>query len=161
MWFDNTYILQMLATICAVLSCFNRVPLFANLWAVAHQAPLSMGFSRQEYCSGLPYLPPGDLPDPGIKPRSPCIAGRFFTAEPAGSPVVGCSVVSDSLQVQDCSLPGSSSVRGNLQARILEWVAISFSRRSSQPRDQTPVFLFCMWILYCWNHQGSPLTTTA
>ena len=51
-------------------------------WTVACQAPLSMGFSRQEYCSGLPFLPPGDLPDPGIKPRSlvsPALAGGFFT----------------------------------------------------------------------------------
>ena len=46
---------------------------------VAHQAPLSMGFSRQEYWSGLPCPPPGDLPDPGIKPESPALAGKFFT----------------------------------------------------------------------------------
>ena len=45
--------------------------LFATLWTAALQAPLSMGFSRQEYWSGLPSPPPGDLPDPGIKPRSP------------------------------------------------------------------------------------------
>ena len=51
-------------------------------WTVARQAPLSMGFSRQEYWSGLPFPPPGDLPDPGIKPRSlmsPALAGGFFT----------------------------------------------------------------------------------
>ena len=51
-----------------MLSC---VQLFATLWTVAHQAPLSMEFSRQEYWSGLPLLPPGDHPYPGIKPRSP------------------------------------------------------------------------------------------
>ena len=45
-------------------------------------ASLSMGFSRQEYCSGLPFPSPGDLPDPGIKPRSPALAGGFFPAEP-------------------------------------------------------------------------------
>ena len=53
-----------------------------DLWTVAHQAPLSMGFSRQEYCSGLPCPPPGDLPHPGIKPESllsPALAGGFFT----------------------------------------------------------------------------------
>ena len=52
-------------------------------WAVAHQALLSMGFSRQEYWSGLPFLSPGDLPDPGIEwvsLASPALAGRFFTA---------------------------------------------------------------------------------
>ena len=53
------------------LSCFSRVWLFATPWTVAHQAPLSMGFSRQEYWSGLPCPPPGDLPNPGIKPASP------------------------------------------------------------------------------------------
>ena len=51
-----------------VLSRFSRVPLCATLWTVAHQAPLSMGFFRQEYWSGLPFLPPGDLPDPAIEP---------------------------------------------------------------------------------------------
>ena len=65
-----------------VLSHFSRVQLFATLWTVAHQDPLSMGFSRQEYWSGLPCPPPGDLPDPGIKPASfmsPALAGGFFT----------------------------------------------------------------------------------
>ena len=56
--------------------------LFVTPWAIAHQAPLSMEFSRQEYWSGLPCPPPGDLPDPGIKSTSlvsPGLAGRFFT----------------------------------------------------------------------------------
>ena len=53
---------------------------------VARQAPLSMGFSRQEYWSGLPCPPPGNPPDPGIEPGVSCIAGRFFTAEPPGKP---------------------------------------------------------------------------
>ena len=52
---------------CAVLSCFSHVQLFVTLWTVAHQVPLSMGFSRQEYWSGLPFPSLGDLPDPGIK----------------------------------------------------------------------------------------------
>jgi len=59
-------------------------------WTVAHQAPLSSGFSRQEYWSGLPFPPPRDLPDPGIKPASlasPAWAGGFYTAEPAGKPL--------------------------------------------------------------------------
>ena len=62
-----------------MLSC---VRLSATPWTVACQAPLFMGFSRQEYCSGWPFPPPGDLPDPGIKPvslASPALAGRFFT----------------------------------------------------------------------------------
>ena len=62
-----------------LLSC---VWLFVTPWTIAHQALLSMGFPRQEYWSGLPFPSPGDLPDLGIKPVSPALAGRFFTAEP-------------------------------------------------------------------------------
>ena len=57
----------------------SHVRLFVTPWTVAYEAPPSMGFSRQECWSGLPFPPPGDLPDPGIEPRSPCIAGRRFT----------------------------------------------------------------------------------
>ena len=63
-------------------SCFSCVLLFAAQWTVARQAPLSMGFSRQEYWSGFPCPPPEDLPDPGIKLvslLSPALAGWFFT----------------------------------------------------------------------------------
>ena len=64
----------------------SLVQLFATLWTVAHQDPLSLGFSRQEYWSGLPFPSPGDLPGPGIKPVSPTLAGEFFTTEtPANS----------------------------------------------------------------------------
>ena len=62
-----------------VLSRFSRVQLFATLWTVACRTPLSVGFSRQEYWRRLPCPPPGDLPDPGIKPTSLALAGRFFT----------------------------------------------------------------------------------
>ena len=65
-----------------MLSCFSHVQLFATLWTAAHQAPLSMGFSRQEYWSWLPCPPSGDLPDPGIKPlslKSLALSGGFFT----------------------------------------------------------------------------------
>ena len=69
-----------------VLSCFSRVRLFTTLWTIAHKAPLSMGFSRQEYWSELPFPPPGDLPNPGIEPgsfMSPSLAGGFFTISAA------------------------------------------------------------------------------
>ena len=65
-----------------MLSHFSRVRLFATPRTAARQAPLSMGFSRQEYWSGLPFPSPEDLPDPGIEPvslLSPALAGRFFT----------------------------------------------------------------------------------
>ena len=66
-----------------VLSCFSSVQLFETLWTVAHQAPLSMGCSKQEYWSGLPCPSPGDLPNPAIEPQSltsPALAGGYFDA---------------------------------------------------------------------------------
>ena len=63
-------------------------------WTVAHQAPLSMGFPRQEYWNGLPFPLPGNLPDPGIEPILPALAGGFFTAEPPGKPVYWFNLVS-------------------------------------------------------------------
>ena len=99
---------------------------------VARQAPLSMGFSLQEYWSGLPFPPPGDLPNPGMElasPKSPA----FFTAELPGKPRYGACMRVQSLQScltlcdpMDHGPPGSS-VHGIFQARVLEWVAISFS----------------------------------
>ena len=65
-----------------VLSCFSLIQLFANLWTVAYQVPLSVRFPRQEYWSGLPRSLPRDLPDPGINPTfltSPALEDRFFT----------------------------------------------------------------------------------
>ena len=61
-------------------------PTLCNPWTVAHQAPPSMGFSRQEYWSGLPFPSPGDLPDPGIKPRSPTLQADTLTSAPPGKP---------------------------------------------------------------------------
>ena len=71
-----------------VLGC---VQLFATPWTVAHQTPLSMEFSRQEYWSGLPFPSLGHLPDPGIEPTSLAslaLAGRFFTSAPPGKPCI-------------------------------------------------------------------------
>ena len=59
---------------------------YATPWTVACQAPLFMIFSRQEYCSGLPFAPLGDLPNPGTEPASLALAGRFFTTESPGKP---------------------------------------------------------------------------
>ena len=76
---------------CAVLFCavLSHVWLFVTPWPVARQAPLSMEFCRQENWNGLPFLSPGDLPDPGIEPvslGSAALAGGFFTTEPPGKP---------------------------------------------------------------------------
>ena len=109
--------------------------LFSTPWTVARQAPLSMGFSRQEYWSGVPFPPPGDLPDPGIESRLKIeFAGGFLISESPGNSWV-CLAVTAAKSLQLCptlcdpidgSLPGSA-IPGILQARTLEWVAISFS----------------------------------
>ena len=75
-----------------VLSRFSRGQLWATLWTVAFQAPLSMGLSRQEHWSGLPHPPPGDLPDLGTEPASftsPALAGGLFTPGTPGTPGMG------------------------------------------------------------------------
>ena len=73
-------------SLCAVLSCFSPVRPFATLWTVAHKAPPSTGFSRQEHWSGLPCPPPGDLPDPGknqgLSHLPHCQAGSLLLAPP-------------------------------------------------------------------------------
>ena len=179
--------------------------LFVTPWTVVLQAPLSMGFPRQEWWSGWPFPSPGDPPDPGIEPASlmsPALIGGFFTTSAAwdleycimiltmlstSQSILGTSwnlriekwlwweafflkveetgyiwrqipgASASSLSHEDsipcwvvCVLshiwlfetprtvsPSGSSVHGILQARILEWVAISSSRGSSRPRDQT------------------------
>ena len=118
------------------LSHLSQLQLFATLWTVAHQAPLSMEFSRQDYWSGLPFPSPGKLPNPGTEPRSPALQANSLPSEPPGKPqaiVLSVLVAQSCLTLcnpMDCSLPGTSAY-GILQARILEWVSISFSTGSS------------------------------
>ena len=71
----------------------SHVRLFATPWTIAHQDPPSMGFSRQEYWSGLPFPSPGDVPDPGIEPRSPALQADTLTSEPPGKPVKSSPVL--------------------------------------------------------------------
>ena len=80
-------LLLLLDIICCYVvakSCLTH----CDPWTAACQAPLSMGFPRQEYWSGLPFPSPGDLPYPGIEPLSPALAGEIFTTEPPGQPIV-------------------------------------------------------------------------
>ena len=72
---------------------------FVTPQTVARQVPLSMGFSRQEYWSGVPFPSPGNLPDPGIEPTPPALAGRFFTPESPGKPLKGLITVSKITQL--------------------------------------------------------------
>ena len=133
----------------AVLSSLSRVRLCVTPWTVAHQAPLSMGFSRQEYWSGLLCLPPGDLPNPGIEPRSPALQADSLPSEPPGKPkntrVGSLSLLQGIFLAQELNLGllhcrqilYQLSHQGN--PRILEWVAYPFSRVSSQPKKRTRV----------------------
>ena len=65
--------------LCVSACVLSHIQLFATPWTLAHQPPLSMGFPKQEYWSGLPFLTPGGLPNSGIKAASPALAGRFLT----------------------------------------------------------------------------------
>src|SRR5574340_1162806 len=94
-----------------LLSCFSRVRLCVTPQTAAHQAPPSLGFSRQEYWSGLPF------PSPVHESESEVAQSCLTLGDP-----------------MDCSLPGSST-HGIFQEGVLEWVAVSFSRGSSQLRD--------------------------
>ena len=79
--------LEYIPSMCeCMLSCFTRVRLFATLWVIAHHSPLSVGFSRQEYWSGLPFPPPGDLLNPGIEPASPALQADSLPTEPPRGP---------------------------------------------------------------------------
>ena len=77
----------------------SRVRLFATPWTIAYQAPLSMGFSRQECWSGLPFPSPGDLPDPGIEPGSPALQADALPSEPPGKPPWGLGLLYFLVQV--------------------------------------------------------------
>ena len=96
-----------------VLSCFSCVWLLAILWTVAHQAPLSMGFSRQEYWSGWPCPPLGDLPDPGTEPTSltsPALQACSLPLAPLGKPkwISNCKRINNSshqLLYTECLCP--------------------------------------------------------
>ena len=69
-----------------MLISLSLVQLFATPWPVAHQAPLSMEFSRHKYWSGQPFLSPGDLLNPGIEPQSPALQADSLPSEPSGKP---------------------------------------------------------------------------
>ena len=84
------YVLRKASCVCVCAELLSRVWLFATPWTVAHQSPLSRGFSKQDYWSGLPCPSPGDLPDSKIEPmslKSPALASEFLATVPPGKPV--------------------------------------------------------------------------
>ena len=134
---------KQIITMCVCMfNCSVVSDSFVTPWTVAHEAPLSMRFPRQEHWHELLLPSPGDLPDARIKLTflmSPPLAGGLFTPRATWEASVyiekgkerkfaqSCPTLSDPM---DCSLPGSS-VHGIFQAIILEWVAISFFKASS------------------------------
>ena len=98
--------------ICVYLS-HSVIHLFVTSWTVAHQAPLSMGFSRQEYCNELPFPSPGDLPDPGIEPGSPTLQADSLPSEPPGK-------------------SGTRKTRGRINGSLLELGHINSSLLASK-----------------------------
>ena len=160
----------------------SRVRLFATPWTGAHQAPLSLGFSRQEYWSGLPFPSPGELPDPGIEPRSPALQADALTSEPPGKPTLqqenrlnekprhrneqrpftatrkSESEVAQSCptlcNAMDCSLPDSSCPWDSPGKNT--GVGCHFLLQGSFPtQGLNPGPLHCRQILYQLSHQGS------
>ena len=130
----------------------SRVRLFATPWTVAYQAPPSMGFSRPEYWSGLPFPSPGDRPDPGIEPRSPTLEAGALPSEPPGNPcvkwTVSPSVVSDSaIPWTAWNSPGKNT-----------GVGCHFLLQGIVPTQELNMgLLHCRQILYHLRHQGSLL----
>ena len=84
------------------MKSLSRVQLFAAPWTVAYQAPASMGFSRQEYWSGLPFPSPGDVPNLGIEPRSPAFQADALTSEPPGKPKIRLVVMKEIFTYWGC-----------------------------------------------------------
>ena len=170
--------MYMYACVHAKYHCFSGIQLFGTLLTVVHQAPLSMGFSRQ-YWSGLPCPLPGDLFDLGIEPTSlftsSAMTGKFFSTSTTWEAICTCICICECKCIyteldkkfiwiflqhahsvaKTCLTlysPPGSPVHGIFQARILEWVAISSSRGSCQPRD---VSCIGKWILHHCANQAS------
>ena len=106
-------------------------PTLATPWTVARQAPLSVGFPRQEYWSGLPFHSPGDLPNPGIESVSPALAGRFFTTKPHGKPL------------QLLVVPGILCLwqHNSISTSIFTWLTSHCDHVFSSPPAKTPAIL--------------------
>ena len=119
--------------VCVCVLVAQSCQLFATPWTIVCQTPLSMEFSTQEYWTGLTFVSPGDHPNPGIKPGFPSLLPYSLPSEPPGKPTITYATAAKSLQSCltlcepiDGNPPGSP-IPGILQARTLEWVAISFS----------------------------------
>ena len=166
----------------AKVKFLSRVRLFATPWTVAYQAPLSMGFSRQQYWSGLPCPSPGDLPDPGIKPRSPALQTDALPSQPPGKSkekksrapgIPRRSPIQVLTRPDPAQLPRSDKIE-----RIQDGVSVekyffeplfwggggkntgmgchSLRQESFPTQGLNPGLTHCRQMLYRLSHQGSP-----
>ena len=156
-----------------MLSCFSWVQLFVTLWTVAHQAPLSMGFSRQEYWSGLPWPLPGDLSDPGVEPAplmSPALADVFFfffflPLVPPGKPRQGvdsfCTFKQSwcSARAQQSAVSAGAREWGGSHVTVSPYLPVGWKaqltlRRSVPPQDYSHPFTF-NGMVNSWSSRSS------
>ena len=136
--------LQSCPTLCDPMDCSSA-------------GSLSMGFSRQEYWRGLPFPSPGDLPDSGMEPTSSMSPALQVDSLPLNHG--GCLKVEVAQPCLTLCDPMDYTVHSILQARTLEWVAIPFSRETSQPRDRTQVTHIAGRFFTSWATREVPLTS--
>ena len=146
---------------CVCAQSLSSDQLFTTPWTIDCQIPLSVEFSGREYWSGLPFPPPGDLSNPGIKPMSLMsldFASGLFTSAPPGNPlsVSECLVTQScpTLRPMDCSPPGSSPWNSPDKRTVVG--CLFFSRGTSRLIKSKPALLHCRQILYLLSHQESP-----
>ena len=136
------------------MKLLSHVRLFATPWTVAYQTPPSMGFSRQEYWSGWPFPSPGDLPDPGIEPRSPALQADALLSEPPGKSLKISKCVSKYLKTP---LPAIKGLTAWLGSKDL-WIFLSLSIRAPEKEQRNEVYLTIVHTLMyvCMLHAKSP-----
>ena len=136
------------------MKSLSRVRLFVTPWTVAYKAPLSMGFSRHEYWSGLPFPSPGDLPDPGIELGSPALQADALPSELPGKPPIICLVV---IKPVGCVWDFSHEVIFKLRSEVKEALASKRGKGGDEPNitgRKYPV----IWFIPLENPEWKSLT---
>ena len=135
-----------------IVQSLNRVGLFETPWTVAHQAPLSVGFPRQEYWSGLSFPSAGNIPDPGIEPGSPALLEWAAVPSSRGSSKPGIQPRSPTLQANSSlsEPPGKLKNTGVGSLSLLQGIFLTQEHNWGLPH--------CRQILYQLSYQGNPGT---
>ena len=143
-WAPKSLRMVMTAAMKLKVACSfkEKLWLFATPWTAAHQAPPSMGFSRQEYWSGLPFPSPGDLPDPGIEPGSPAFQADTLTSEPPGKPMTNLDNI---LKSRDITLPTKVCIVKTMVFPVIVYRCESWTIKKPEPWR---IDSFKLW---CWR----------